>query len=348
MHIVKIEKIPIGEKQPTYLIAEIGGNFNTFSAGKKIIDAAVKNGANAVKIQTFTAENLVSKFAIFNLPSVGGMKKQFPILKKLELKPSIQKQLFEYCKKKKITFFSTPSHKDDVDFLEENGICAYKLGSDDLTNLPLIKYVSKCNKPTIISTGMSNMKEVRDAVRAYHSTGNKKLILLHCVSMYPSEPKFANLKAIDTMKNEFKIPIGWSDHSIDSDVCIAATALGADVIEKHFMLNKKEAGPDGLLSADPVQFKNLAKSIRIIENSFGSGIKNPAKNEIEGRSNHRKSIVAVKNIKKGEKILLESIDIKRPATGIAPKYKNKILGCIAKKNIKNDMPIKESDIVWKN
>lgn len=345
MRTIKIQNKTIGKNFPAYIIAEIGGNFSNFETGKKIIHAALESGSNAVKIQTFTAENLVSKYATFDLPVVGGKKKQFPILKKLELKTSIQKKLFDYCKKKKITIFSSPSHKKDVDFLEENNVCAHKLGSDDLTNIPLIKYVSKCGKPTIISTGMSEMKEVKEAVKAFYSTGNKNLVLLHCVSMYPSEPEFTNLKAINSMQNKFQIPIGWSDHTKGTDVCVAAAALGANVIEKHFMLNKKSAGPDSVLSADPPQLSRLVDAIRIIEKSQGNGVKRPARNEISARQDVRKSIVATKNIKKGNKITSEDVDIKRPGIGLPPKQISKVIGKIAKRNIYNDKPIHKSDIL---
>ena len=345
MQVIKIQNRFIGKNHPTYIIAEIGGNFHTFETGKKLIQKAIECGADCAKIQTFTAEKLVSKFATFNLPVVGGRKKQFKILKDLELDKKIQKELFKYCKKKKFTIFSTPSHKEDVDFLEENDVCAYKLGSDDLTNIPLIRYVSKCGKPTIISTGMSNIKEVREAVKTFYSMGNKNLILLHCVSMYPFEPEFTNLMAIDTMQKEFQIPVGWSDHSKGIDVCIAAAALGANVLEKHFMLNKKSAGPDSVLSADPDQLARLVESIRIIERAKGNGLKYPAKCELSSRRDMRKSIVASKNIKKGTKITQEQIDIKRPGNGLYPKFVSKVIGRTAKRNILKDTVLQMADIL---
>jgi sialic acid synthase SpsE len=344
MRSVRIRNKVIGNRYPAYIIAEIGGNFKTFEIGKKLIQKAIENGADCVKIQTFTAEKLVSKNATFDLPVIGGKKNQFKILKKLELDSKVQKKLFDYCKKKKITIFSTPSHKKDVDFLEENNVCAYKLGSDDLTNLPLIKYVSKCGKPTIISTGMSNMKEVKEAVKTFYSTGNKNLILLHCVSMYPYEPEFTNLRAISTMQNEFQIPVGWSDHSKGIDVCLAAATLGANIIEKHFMLNKKSAGPDKVLSADPEQLSRLVKSIRVIEKAKGNGVKRPAKCELSSRRDIRKSIIASENIKKGTKITFEKIDIKRPGYGLSPKLIPKIIGKTVKRNILKDRVLKLSDI----
>ena len=205
MNSLKIGTSKIGDGNPVFIIAEIGGNFSTFKQGKKLIDSAISCGVNAVKIQTFKAENYVSKFATFTMPNVGGKKKQLEIIKKLELDYKIQKKLFQYCKKKKIIFFSTPSHKTDVDFLEEinNGI--YKIGSDDLTNLPLMKYVAKLQKPTIISTGMSNFEEVNDVVKIFRRAKNERLAILHCVSMYPHDPKYANLNTIHLQTMERKL-----------------------------------------------------------------------------------------------------------------------------------------------
>ena len=339
MREIKIGKRRIGSKYPTYFVAEIGGNFTSFEIGKKLITAAVNSGSDAVKIQTFTAENLVSKFATFDLPVIGGKKKQFDILKKLELDIKIQKKIFDYCKKKDITIFSTPSHKSDVDFLEENNTCAYKIGSDDFTNLPLIKYVSKLQKPTIISTGMANLKEVKDTVNAFYSTGNKKLILLHCVSMYPFEPKYANLQSILTMQKEFNIPVGWSDHTDGINVCFAAATLGANMIEKHFMLNKKTAGPDHMLSATPEKLTELIKNVKMIEQAKGNGIKVTAKCEKQIIKDIRKSVIAKKNILKGSKITMDLLEIKRPGTGIPPKKIHSIIGKRATKNIEKDMPL---------
>ena len=339
MKSLTIGKSRIGDNFSTYIIAEIGGNFSTFEQGKTLIDAATSCGANAVKIQTFKADKLVSTYAIFDMPSVGGRKKQLDVIRKLELNEKIQKKLFGYCTNKKITFFSTPSHPNDVDFLENIGIKLYKIGSDDLTNIPLIKYISKCKKPTIISTGMSNMKEIKDAVEAY-SSQNNKLALLHCVSMYPYDPKYSNLNAINTMKKEFKIPIGWSDHTKGIEICIAAVALGANIVEKHFTLNKKAKGPDHVLSSDPRDFSNMVKSIRLIEAAKGTGMKKPAKCELSSLKNVRKSIVASKDIPAGTILTDNFLEIKRPGNGISPNKLNLIIGKRIKKMVMKDKPIK--------
>lgn len=344
MELLKINKSRIGDGNPVFIIAEIGGNFSTFEQGRKLVDSAISCGANAVKIQTFKAENYVSKFATFTMPNVGGKKKQLEIIKKLELDYKIQKKMFDYCKKKKIIFFSTPSHKTDVDFLEGIGNKIYKIGSDDLTNLPLMKYVAKLQKPTIISTGMSNFEEVYDVVKIFRREKNRQLAILHCVSMYPHEPKFANLNVIQMMKKKFGLPIGWSDHTLGIETSVTAATMGANIVEKHFTLNKKAKGPDHAISADPIDLEKMVQNIRLMEKMRGDGLKSPAYCELGNRKNVRKSVVALKNIKKGTKITRNLLEIKRPGFGIPPNRIEEIVGKKTRKMIKMDMPIKYTDL----
>jgi len=344
MELLKINKSRIGDGNPVFIIAEIGGNFSTFEQGRKLVDSAISCGANAVKIQTFKAENYVSKFATFTMPNVGGKKKQLEIIKKLELDYKIQKKMFDYCKKKKIIFFSTPSHKTDVDFLEGIGNKIYKIGSDDLTNIPLMKYVAKLQKPTIISTGMSNFEEVYDVVKIFRREKNRQLAILHCVSMYPHEPKFANLNVIQMMKKKFDLPIGWSDHTLGIETSVTAATMGANIVEKHFTLNKKAKGPDHAISADPIDLEKMVQNIRLMEKMRGNGLKSPAYCELGNRKNVRKSVVALKNIKKGTKITRNLLEIKRPGFGIPPNRIEEIIGKKTRKMIKMDMPIKYTDL----
>jgi len=344
MELLKINKSRIGDGNPVFIIAEIGGNFSTFEQGRKLVDSAISCGANAVKIQTFKAENYVSKFATFTMPNVGGKKKQLEIIKKLELDYEIQKKMFDYCKKKKIIFFSTPSHKTDVDFLEGIGNKIYKIGSDDLTNLPLMKYVAKLQKPTIFSTGMSNFEEVYDVVKIFRREKNRQLAILHCVSMYPHEPKFANLNVIQMMKKKFGLPIGWSDHTLGIETSVTAATMGANIVEKHFTLNKKAKGPDHAISADPIDLEKMVQNIRLMEKMRGNGLKSPAYCELGNRKNVRKSVVALKNIKKGTKITRNLLEIKRPGFGIPPNRIEEIVGKKTRKMIKMDMPIKYTDL----
>ena len=336
----------IGNGYRTYIISEIGVNFKTFEEGKKLVDASIKAGADCVKIQTFKAKNVANKDAMFDLPKIGKIS-QYKIFKELELSDSVQRKLFNYAKKKKIVFFSTPADKQDVDFLEELETPIYKIGSDDATNIPFLEYVANLKKPTIVSTGMCNMKEVMEIKDVFSSHNNNKLAILHCVTKYPMEPQFANLLAMNSMKKKLKIPIGYSDHSIGIDVCKVAISLGANIVEKHVTLNKKQKGPDHILSATPSELENLVKFSFIVHLSRGNGIKKPAKCEEFTRNESRKSIVAVKNISKGKKITKEMIKIMRPSYGIPPKFFKKIIGMHSKSEIKKDKVIKWSQLKTK-
>jgi N,N'-diacetyllegionaminate synthase len=333
----------IGDNYQPYIISEIGVNFKTFEEGKKLIDASVEAGADCVKIQTFKADTLTTKDAIFDLPKIGKVP-QYKVFKELELSDSVQKKLFEYAKKNNVVFFSTPADKQDVEFLEHLDMPIYKIGSDDATNIPFIEYVAKLNKPTIVSTGMCNMQEVLEIKDVFDSCNNDKLVILHCVTKYPMEPQFANLRVIETLKNKLKIPIGYSDHSIGIDVCKAAVALGANVIEKHVTLDKRQKGPDHILSATPKELKDLVEFSKLAFLSLGNGIKKPASCEEFTRKESRKSIVTIKDIPKDTKISEGMIKIMRPGYGIKPKYLKKIIGMIAKHDIKRDHVIKWTDL----
>ncbi|MCK5023364.1 MAG: N-acetylneuraminate synthase family protein, partial [Candidatus Aenigmarchaeota archaeon] len=210
---------------------------------------------------------------------------------------------------------------------------AHKIGSDDVCNIPFLKYVAETDLPIILSTGMSTLKEVRDAVDIILGCGNDQLILLHCVTNYPTYPESVNLKAIETLRNEFGLPVGYSDHTIGTHIPIAAAAMGACVIEKHFTLDKNAEGPDHMLSADPLEMKHIVEGIRTIEKARGDGVKRPAKSEMITRKNNRKSIVAVTDIPKGTVITKDMIDIKRPGYGVPPKFIELIVGRTAVKDI---------------
>lgn len=337
---VTIKDRVISHESPTFIIAEIGGNFLTFNEGKALIDKACEIGVDAVKIQTFRADTVTSKKAMYDMENTGKAN-QYELFKKFELSNEVHTQVFDYAKDKNILLFSTPGHQTDVDYLERYDMPCYKIGSDDVCNLPLIKYIAELGKPILLATGMCTMEEVRESVGAILGTGNNQLILLHCVTNYPTYPESVNLKAIETMRNEFGLPVGYSDHTIGIYIPIAAAAMGACVIEKHFTLDKNAEGPDHMLSADPFEMKQIVDGIRIIEKARGDGVKRPAKSEMVTRKNNRKSIVAVKNISRGTMISRDMIDIKRPGYGIPPKYIELIVGRTAKKDIEA-----EDAITW--
>ena len=324
------------EKSRCYIIAEIGGNFTTFEQAKRLVDEAHKCGVDAVKLQTYKAETIVTKTAKFDLDNVGSIL-QYDLFKKYEIDKNLHKRVFAYIDSKGLDWFSTPSHKSDVDMLEKLGVPAHKLGADDATNLPLIQYVASTQKPIMLSTGMCTQKEIDEMVEVCLITGNENIVLFHTVSNYPTYSDQVNLLAIQTLKREFpQLTIGFSDHTIGTTASIAAACLGAEVLEKHFTYDKNAEGPDHQLSANPSEMKEIVSRIREFEVIKGSGIKRPVGKEITNRKKNRKSLVAIKSIKKDEKLTSDNIDIKRPGDGIEPKYFKKVLGKHAKEDIPND------------
>lgn len=347
---IKIGNKLIGEERPCFIIAEIGVNHNgKIDLAKKLIDKAKEVGADAVKFQTFKAEDLVIKKA----------KTEYEMLKKLEIKEKDFGELKKYCDKKNIIFLSTPHTNEAIDFLEPL-VPAYKVGSGDLTNLPFLKKVAQKKKPIILSTGMATLKETEEAVETILPI-NKELILLHCTTNYPCPPEEVNLTAMETMEKRFNLAVGYSDHTEGIQVALDAVILGARIIERHFTLDKNLIGPDHKASLEPKELKEMITEIRNIEKArggektkyffirkseaLGDGIKKPVQSELKIGKIVRKSIIAADDIKKGTEIKESMLVIKRPGTGIQPKYLNKIIGKKAKKNIKKDSLIKFKDLI---
>jgi len=329
-----------------FIIAEAGVNHNgSLDLAKKLVDAAKNTGADAIKFQIFKSEDLVtkeSKTADYQKKNTGKNETQLEMLKKLELSSSDFKELKKYCDSKKIIFLSSPHTGDAIDFLDPL-VKIYKIGSGDLNNLPFLARVAKKKKPIILSTGMSNLSEVLEAIKTIKKVGNKKISLLHCTTSYPCDFKDVNLKAIETLKNKFNLPVGYSDHTLGLNVAIAAVALGAEIVEKHITLDKDMPGPDHKSSLEPDEFKKMVEGIRNIEIAMGDGVKKPTASEKSVKKFVRKSIVAKKDILKGEIIREDVLAIKRPGTGIEPKYLSRIIGKRAKRNIKEDELIS-----WRN
>lgn len=327
-----------------YIIAEIGGNFTTFKEAKKIINLAYQAKVDAIKIQTYKADTMVTKTALFDLDNIEKIP-QYKFFEKFQIDFNIHRKVFDYIQSKGLDWFSTPSHKTDVDMLEELGVKAHKIGADDATNLPLIEYIASKNKPVLLSSGMCTLDEIHEMINACLKVGNDKIILFHTVSNYPTYPDQVNLLAIQTLKREFPyLKIGFSDHTIGTTASFAAACMGAEVIEKHFTYDKNADGPDHQLSANPQEMKEIVEKIREFEIMRGSGAKMPVGKEITNREKNRKSIVSIKNIKKGEVFTLENIDIKRPGHGIEPKYIKEILGKRAKEDIEIDSILTKGDI----
>lgn len=321
----------IGPGRPVYAIAEIGGNFATAAEGKALIDAARTAGADAVKIQTYRAATVSSRKARFAAEGMEftGDASQYEMFVKYQIDDAVQQEVYEYAVAQGVPIFSTPGHQSDVDQLEELGNAVYKIGSDDASNLPLLRYVARLGKPILLSTGMCTMEETRRAVDAVLGEGNAELVLLHCVTNYPAAPASVNLRAMVALRHEFGLPTGYSDHVLGNEVCLAAVALGACVIEKHFTLDKEADGPDHALSSTPDEFRALVDGVRAVEAALGDGIKRPAASEATTRRNNRKSVVALRAIKAGERVGADAIDIKRPGYGIESRHWEAVVGKVA-------------------
>ena len=336
----------IGENNPkTFIIAEIGVNHNgSVDLAKKMIKSASDCGVDAVKFQTFKSENLVTKTAekADYQQKNTSEDSQYEMLKKLELSFDDFKELKDYASEQDVLFLSSPFDQDSVDLLEDLDVLAYKLGSGELTNFELIDYVQKTGKPIIFSTGMATLDEIKETHDFIKDKGNA--IFLHCITGYPTCYEEANLNFIKTLQKELDVPIGFSDHSPGIELPIAAVALGACVVEKHFTTDKTLEGPDHKASLNPDEFKSMVDAIRNVEVAMGDGIRKFSQNELEIKKIARKSIVLNKNISKGTIIKKEMLVIKRPGTGISPKYINKVVGMRAIKDLQIDSVLNWKDI----
>jgi sialic acid synthase SpsE/protoporphyrinogen oxidase len=366
--IVSINGKRIGVEYKPFIIAEAGLNHNgSMELAKKLIDDAKANNCDAIKFQSFLPDSRVSKFIKtekYAEKIIGTQESISELFKRLSLNFNTQQKIFNYAKKKKITIFSTPFDIKSADFLDKIGAPAFKIASADLVNIPLIKHVAKKLKPMIISTGMSKISEIDDAVEVVKSTGNKNLILLHCNSSYPSTYAEVNLKFINTLRGMYQIPIGFSDHTTNLLSSKTAIALGSNVIERHFTLNKKMEGPDHILSSDKremnelVKFKkyymkwenfrakycNTIKDRENIKLILGDGVKKIQPNEFITINSQKKSLYAKKDIKKGELFTVKNVCVKGPVAGLMPKYLDVIVNKKSLNNIKKDHPINWSDI----
>jgi len=321
-----------------FIIAEAGVNHNgSIELAKKLIDVASDAGVNAVKFQTFKAENLVSKNAVkaeYQKETTDATESQFDMLKKLELDVDTHNELIAYCKTKNILFLSTPFDHDSIELLKDLGLEIFKIPSGEITNLPYLRYIGSLNKRVILSTGMADIGEIEDALDVLIDAGTlkEKITILHANTMYPTPMEDVNLRAMVTIGNTFDIAYGYSDHTLGIEVDIAAVAMGASCIEKHFTLDKTMDGPDHKASLEPHELKAMVKAIRNIEIALGSSVKKPTPSETPNIKIARKSIVASSHIKKGEHFTEENLAIKRPSTGINPMRWDEVVGTVAIKD----------------
>ena len=325
-----------------FIIAEAGVNHNgSIKLAKQLVDVAVDAGADAVKFQSFKAADLVSKNAQkaeYQKTTTDEEESQFDMIKKLELDGHSHRELISYCKSKKIMFLSSPFDIDSIKLLHDLGLEIFKIPSGEITNLPYLREIGKLNKKVILSTGMANLKEIKDAIDILRTEGTQKdnITVLHANTMYPTPMRDVNLKAMLTIGETFDISYGYSDHTLGIEVDIAAVAMGAKCIEKHFTLDKNLEGPDHKASLEPDELKSMISAIRNIEIALGSGIKKPTDSETSNIQIARKSIVAKTKIKKGDVLNEKNLSIKRPGSGISPMRWDKIVGTKAKKNYNED------------
>lgn len=330
-----------------FVIAEAGVNHNGSAAlAVRLVDAAADAGADAVKFQTFRAEELASASApkAAYQKARGGRGSQLDMLKRLELSPEAHRRALARARRRGIRFLSTPFDEASADFLASLGVPLFKLPSGELTNHPLLRHVARKRRPVILSTGMSTLAEVRDAVRVLRGAGCRDLTLLHCVSNYPADPKDSNLRAMATMADAFRLPVGWSDHTPGAATAVAAVALGAAVVEKHFTLDKTLPGPDHAMSLDPRELKAYVASLREAAAALGDGVKRPRPSEAPIRRVARRSLVLRAGLPKGARLRASDLTAKRPGTGLPPSRLASVVGRRLRRAVPADRPLREEDL----
>lgn len=337
--VIKIGSRLVGKDQPTYFIADIGANFDgSLKKAKRLALAAKEAGAEVVKFQSFKASKIVSgpSFAKMKLKGIHGswQKPIEQVFKEVEFPRSWHKKLFAYCKKIKVTFSSAPYDFAAVDLLDSLGVDFFKIGSGEITWHEMLRYIAKKGKPMILATGDSTLAEVDEAVRTIETMGNNQLILLQCITNYPSKIESANINVLKTYKTAFGTIVGYSDHSPGEVVALGSVALGAKVIEKHFTLSKKDKGPDHPHSMEPQEFKEMVRKVRLLEKALGSSRKEVVEEEAETVVVQRRSLHVKREIKKGQRIQKRDVIELRPAVGVPPKDKELVIGRRAKKKIK--------------
>ena len=325
-----------------FIIAEAGVNHNgSIDLAKKLINVAADSGVDAVKFQTFKAATLVSKNAQkanYQKETTDSNESQFEMIKKLELDIDTHKKLIAYCKEKNITFLSTPFDHDSIDLLSGLGLDIFKIPSGEITNLPYLRHIGSLNKTVILSTGMANLGEIEDALNILVDSGTARhnITILHANTMYPTPMEDVNLRAMQTIGKAFNITYGYSDHTLGIEVDIAAVAMGASIIEKHFTLDKNMEGPDHKASLEPHELKAMVQAIRNIEIALGSSIKQASKSEKPNMAVVRKSITAKESIKKGNVLTKDNLIAKRPGTGLNPMRWDEVVGMVAQQDYEVD------------
>ena len=337
MRTISIAGRTIGRDHSCFIVAEAGVNHNgELHLATRLVEAAAEAGANAVKFQTFVAENIVTprcRKATYQLRNSPASESQLEMLRRLQLSPTAHRELQAVCRSLGIVFMSSPFDESSADLLSGLPVEVFKIPSGEITNVPLLAHVAQKHKPIILSTGMSTLGEVETAVQTIRDTGQFELVLLHCVSSYPADPTEVNLRAMQTMASTFQVPVGFSDHTKGIAVALAAVALGACVIEKHLTLDRTLPGPDHQTSLVPDEFAELVQGIRTVEAALGHGRKEPSPAEVDTASVVRKSLVAAQDIPAGSTLTAEMVAVKRPGTGLPPSMRAQLIGRLAKQDI---------------
>ena len=320
----------IGDGHPTFVIAEAGVNHNgDLSRALLLVDEAAAAGADAVKFQTFSAERVAAATApkaVYQQETTGSAGSQLDMLRGLELSRDAHCSLQDRCRKRGVIFLSTPFDESSVDLLESLGVPAFKIPSGEITNAPLLEHIAAKGRPVIASTGMSTLEEVQAAIAVLRAAGARELALLHCVSEYPARPADVNLRAMETMRRATGLPVGYSDHTLGVEVALAAVALGAVIIEKHFTISRALPGPDHRASLEPHELHALIRGIRSVQSALGHGRKEPAPGEADVARVARRSLVAARDIHPGTTITRDMVAILRPAGGLSPMMLGQVIG----------------------
>ena len=320
----------VGHGHPCFIIAEAGVNHNgDMDMARKLVEVAAEARADAIKFQSFRAEKVVSRSAPkaeYQLKTTDATESQEQMLRKLELSPEAHVELQAHCKEVGLQFISTAFDIESVDLLAELGVPVFKIPSGEVNNLPFLDHVARKGKPVILSTGMSYLDEVEQAMRVMHSAGCQRMVVLHCVSNYPADSADVNLRAMETIAAGLDVPVGYSDHTLGIHVPLAARAMGACVIEKHFTLDRKLPGPDHPASLEPDELAEMVKGIRAVESALGHGRKEPADSELNNRQVVRRSLAAMIDLAPGEVLTANMLTQLRPGTGIAPTFMDQVIG----------------------
>jgi len=326
----EIDERRIGVSAPVFIVAEAGVNHNGNPAlARRLVDAAAECGADAVKFQTFTVDALLTREAPkagYQVETTGAGESQREMLARLELGADRLAELRDRAGKHGLVFFSAPFDEASADALEALDVAVYKVPSGEITNLPLLRHIAAKGRPIILSTGMATLEEVEQAVAAIRAAGDPPLALLHCLSAYPAPVEEVNLRAMDSLASRFGYPVGFSDHTLGIEIAVAAAARGAAIIEKHLTLDKTLPGPDHRASLDVAEFSAMVRAIRSVESALGDGVKRPMPSEADTRRVARKSLVAARALKAGERVAAGDLASKRPGTGISPAELPRVLG----------------------